>query len=249
MHYEKRHKTASPQNPVQKSTPVQAVPGKNEVTHTDFMNFVDPFFESATDARYRELLRQRGDGEFEIGAEYYKKYHNALKLRLCSCYIFDEAVELEDVSFSTELLPVARVEHSPIETQFFRKNLVLREFESRSGSGEENRLPRQTAINNRRRLVIGEAIRRRMGPTGYFQIYDLIHKEIDAIYKKVKANKKRKQCDIENDTMREYLRRMDEFFDVFGRPDQFPDDLFVFPDVLSDDSQESETEECFTYFA
>lgn len=247
MNYKKCHSSANSQGRAQKKTLKQAVPGKNEVTHTDFMNFLDPFFESASDARYKELVRQRGENECMVGAECYKKYRGALKIRLCSCYIFDEAVELEDVCFDTELVPTARIEHSPEEVQFFRKNLVLNEFELRPALGDDGYLLRQTAINNRRRLQIGEAIRKRIRPTGYFQIYDLIHKELETIYKKIRVRRKKKQCDVENDTIREYLRRMDEFFDIFGKPGQFSNSSFIFPDILSDDSRESEPEECFTY--
>lgn len=223
--------------------------GKNDVTHTDFVGFLEPFFEPVTEKKYREIGSRRPKNEHAtgVGEEYYKKYSSELRDRLVSCYILDESVELEDACFEKELVPLGQIYFKNDEIQFFSQKSILDEFGTQAMRVLESNLRRQIEINDHRAAQIKALILKRARVHGYFQAHELIHKELESIYRRIRTRRKKKQCDIEDATIREYLRRNREFMEAFGAPDQFPDNILIYPDVLLDAPQKGTPSERFTY--
>ncbi|KAI5170016.1 hypothetical protein PAEPH01_1177 [Pancytospora epiphaga] len=227
-------------------------PTKVEVTHTDFMNFTNRFYESVTFPLFLELTAPRKSDEPIITKDHYKRFRKALKTRLCNCYIFDDDVPLEDVQYDTELLPLCPIENITEvidkEIAFFSKHSILGEFESTSAAKESERIRRQTSANNRRRQKITAVLRDRLKISGYFHAYEAVHKELESIYRRILGKKKRMQISMENEFIEEQLNRTDEFFEKFGGPEQFTDDAFNFEDVLGSETLESTEDPEFAYF-
>ena len=243
MNYGELMPSSDPQHSPGTTAPHGGPAPKSDVTHTDFMNFLGPFFDSISRAKYNELVAQHAETGLGIESGLYRKFSSHLKSRLCACYKFDQSVEIEDVSFEKELVLLNKIEFKGDEISFFDQKAVLSEFEACRAHSERESLRRQIVRNNRMRRAIGAAVTQRAVTTGYFQAYDLIHKELDAVYRKMRLKKRKKQCDIEDETIREYLDRMREFVGVFGVPGQFPADAYVYPDILD----ECEDDDHFVY--
>ena len=84
------------------------------------------------------------------------------------------------------------------------------------------------------RRIIGEALKERVKITGYFQAHEMIHKEFENVYNKVRSKKKKMKLDLDDETVEEYLKRIDEFVVTFGDCNQFEDGCTTYPEILTD---------------
>ncbi|KAI4290957.1 hypothetical protein PAPHI01_0231 [Pancytospora philotis] len=215
---------------------------RKEITHTEFMGFMDRFYEALTLAQYRDFAAAPTGSERKADPECYRRYSTALKNRLCNCYIFDESVPVEDVRFDTELVPRMPIffefDARDPAMAFFKENAILDSFQRGDDKHEDQQLARQIAVNGLRREKIAAVIKDRIKVSGYFQAYNLLHQELETIYRRTQLRKKNSPIAAELDGIRAALDKLDAFYEAFGDPEQFTDDAFVHDDVLSSDSLE-----------
>ena len=205
-----------------------------EITHVDFINFLEPFFEPIDEIKYQKLRTEENKENIQINS--YTRYADVLRDRLCASFVVDESVDLENVpEYSKELKPKSRIRLRSNAVKFFRKHSVLEEYKNPGMEQLVNECKAITAENNRRRAILAEGIAARMEPVGYFQVQELINKELEGIQRKRKQRKKNKTCLIEEGIIREYISRAEEFDRVFGKPNQFADDVQNYEDLLSAD--------------
>jgi hypothetical protein len=220
---------------------------KSDVTHTDFINFLEPFVDSVDEKKYNELLGPSCIKEPSITKEQYRLYNEQLRSILYNCYIFDDNVDLESTIFEKELHLSKNFSLKNDDIAFFEKNLILNNFKTTNLIDATHRYKEQVCINNRRRKKIQEIFSKRIKALAYFRAYNLIHKELESIYRKIRLRRKKKQCDIEDQMISEYLNRIDEFIEIFGPPDQFSNDEFQFNNVFEEESKELPFNDVMSY--
>lgn len=219
---------------------------KNEITHTEFMNFLEPFFEAIDEKKFKELTKISDNKDLKVSEDIYKRSGSILKERLCSCYVFDDKVEIPEGNFETEL--AFATFHNPKADfcQFFTKYNILDDFKTLKILSVEQEYRETVQQNNENRMIMAQALPERAKVTGYFQAYELINKELENVYRKAKIKKKKGRQDLDYETVEEYLYRIQEFIEVFGECHQFPDEVLLFPDLLKEDSDDKEKDD-FVY--
>lgn len=216
---------------------------KNEVTHTDFINFLEPFFEKVDEKKIKDLSETEPRKTLTNSIDLYKKCSSILKERLCNCFIFKNDFEFGDVKFDKELLFTNYPSHKNDTTGFFSKHNILDYFKTLKIISTEQRYKDQVKENIKNKKIILEILKERIKINGYFEAYDLIHKELENVYKRMRSKKKKTIRDIDDETIDEYLKRIDEFFLAFGDCDQFEDNATIYPDILEDQIDEDSLED------
>jgi hypothetical protein len=219
---------------------------KNSVTHTDFMNFLDPFYDSIDEKKYLDVIKENERKDFKFNKDKYNKYIETLREWIGSSYIFDDNVEIEDVEFKKELIPEKEIKLKGNEIEYFQKINFLDKFQSEKLIQAKEKYKKINEKNNQMKRLMKEILPSRIKTISYFKAFNLIHKELEEIYKKRKGKKRKKIIDIEEETMEEYLLRMEEFFDTFGTSDQFSGDEYIYTDIFNC-SNENKSEDEFSY--
>lgn len=205
---------------------------KESFTHMEFLDYIDPFFESLKEKHLDSLKVVVQPKNFNLKKDVYSKWIEQLKEKLCSCYVFNDDVEFEKKSFETPLMLIQNIKNFQSEkTSFAEENEILENYRLNGFVCLLNEYKEQVAKNNARRKAIVEIILKRAKYVGYFHAFDLIKKELEDIQKKRSQSKKKRRGEFEDETVREYLNRINEFYDAFGTPDQQSDmdysDIFV----------------------
>lgn len=213
---------------------------KQSMTHAEFMAFIEPFYELVKEKNFEELRKQTTAKNFNLKREIYSKLDEQLRERLCSSFVFSEDVEIEDISFDTDLVLKKSIKPLSMFSSVFEKHNVLENYRAPEYKAMLREYEHQVAVNNARRVAIADAVKKRIGFQAYFYAYDIMHTEIIELGKRMKTRKRKSRCEADIETIREYLRRIEEFHEAFGTPDQFPDNETDYSDVLSPDSRESE---------
>lgn len=214
---------------------------KQSMAHTEFMAFVEPFHELAKEKNFEDLRKQTTAKNFNLRRDIYSKLDEQIRERLCSSFVFSDDVEIESVDFDTDLVLKKHIKPLNIFSSVFEKHNVLENYRAPEYKAMLREYEHQVATNNARRLAIADAVRKRIGFQAYFYAYDIIQSEINEQGKRMKTRKRKSRCEIDNEVMREYLRRIEEFHEAFGMPDQFSDTETNYSDILSPDRNESES--------
>lgn len=194
---------------------------KETFTHMEFVDYTEPFFEPLKEKHWQFLQTITQPKNFNLKKEVYMKWIDQLKDKLCSCYVFND-VEFEKVHFDSPLVlnqNIKKISHD--KTKFAEENEILESYRLSGFTSLLNEYKDQVNRNNQRRKAIASLIEERSKYYSYFRAFDLIKKELEDIQRKRIQSKKKKRGEFENQTIREYLNRIEEFFNAFGTPDQF----------------------------
>jgi len=218
-----------------KTTTSEKEINNTEVTHTDFINFLAPFFEPPDEKKFNDLVTVLPSQKQEKSLEFYKRYGSILKDRLCCCYVLNNDGEIDcNTHFEKELSFRSQASSKNDFASFFVKNNILDDFKNIKLLSVEQEYEDQVRKNIMNRQIIGEALKERVKITGYFQAHEMIHKELENVYNKVRSKKKKMKLDLDDETVEEYLKRIDEFVVTFGDCNQFEDGCTTYPDILTD---------------
>lgn len=208
---------------------------KNEVTHTEFMGFLDPFCTLVTEEKYEQLLTIPKPLPRRVKPELYQDLNQELRCRLLSCFLFTEDLEIEqDLQFDAELQPLQPIPHGTFHSNFPQKHNILDEFVKDESTGAEAEYGSLATRNAEMRKRVAAAVRSRSRVQGYFQALETMHKELENVYRRMRMRRKRRTDELELAVIEEYLGRIDEFHSVFGKPEQFTSDSLVYSDILGD---------------
>lgn len=231
--------------------PASKAKGSLEITHSEFLSFLGNFYEAIAEPLYRTLTPQPPEDVHQADRESYRRYQKALKNRLCNCYIFDETVPVEDVHFTTPLIPKQSIDHitdaKEYDIGFFIRHSILSAFEMDSSDYKDAGSSRKAMRNNDRRRKILAAVAARARVSGYFQAYNIFHQDLETIYKKTQLRKRNVNVNAEIEGITEGLDRLDKFYAAFGKPDQFTENAFIYDDILSSESSETSVANKFEY--
>ncbi len=205
---------------------ISRVGNSHAITHTNFMNFIEPFFEPVNYSHYNELVIKSLGIDNDINALCEREI---VKKLLC-LYRFRPNIKIPNVTYHNKLMMINRP-RLILELPGFIKDYVYQKkvdsfFELRE------RLSKVMLNNQKIAKAIKDLVKIRSKAQGYFQIYGLIQEELETIYKKISIRQKKRNDLIEMETINEYLKRMEKFFDIFGPPEQFPFNYYIYPDVL-----------------
>lgn len=195
---------------------------KKAFTHQEFINFIEPFYAALKSKNYEELKKVSKVKKFEFDTGIYSKLSELLCEKLMSAYSFKDDVEIEDISFDTPLELKTPIKLKSFPTTFFEKNRILESYRASTFNNFLAEYEAQVNRNNKRREKLVEELPRLCKMPAYFYLFDQINTKLEEVYKRTKSLKKStKLTDFDKETVREYLLRIQEFFDAFGYPDQF----------------------------
>jgi len=212
---------------------------KKNMTHLEFLAFIEPFYELVKEKNMDDLKRQTAPKSFSIKKEIYAKLNEQLKERLCGSFIFNQDVEIADFQTESEMVIKKPIRTHNIFNSLFEKHDILKKYQSLAYKSMYQEYENQVAINNARRLAIVELIEDRIKYQAYAYAYDLVNHEIEEVYKRIKARKKKSPCEIDTACAKEYLNRIKEFQDLFGTFEQFSDNELIYSDRFVADCQEN----------
>lgn len=208
---------------------------KRTLTHQEFLSIIEPFYEPLKKKHFEELKKMSDLKNFDFKKEMYLKWATHLNEKLMSSYQFEDDVEVEEFQFDTPLELRKPIKSQDVLPSFYEKNRVLEAYRTSVFKSLLAEYKSQVERNNGRRSLILDVLPKRIRFSAYFRIFDLINGKLEEIYKK-KANLKKKTTlnELNYAMIREYLDRMNEFFEVFGPPDQFVSDEMNHPDIIED---------------
>lgn len=206
---------------------------KQSMTHAEFMAFIEPFCELVKEKNFEELGRLTAPKNLVLKKEVYTRMDEHLRERLCSSFVFSDDIEVDCIEFDTELTLKRSVRSPGILSSVFERHNVLEHYRAPEYKAMQREYEQQVEVNNARRLAIASSIRKRIRFQAYFYAYDIMHAEIDELAKKMKMRKRKGISEVDAEAMREYLRRIEEFHDAFGTPDQFSDSEANHSDILT----------------
>ncbi|KAI5148688.1 hypothetical protein ENBRE01_0480 [Enteropsectra breve] len=215
---------------------------KQSITHPEYMAFLEPYMEKLDQKKFELLKQQRPEclpEEASIDPSVYSNFNGILKDRMCCLYKFTNSMDIGAGPFSNPLL--LENDEDLLQSSasgFFKHEDVLTHFSVPEQHDFEKLYYKQVKINNKNRQQITQMIPERIKAEAYFELFNEIHTEIEETVKKQVQRKKRKVCQQENELIAEYIRRINEFHEVFGDAEQFPDDYYAFADMLSAEENE-----------
>lgn len=237
---------------------------KETYTHTEFLDYIDPFFEPLKEKHLQYLKTEVIPKNFNFKKESYSKWIDQLKDKLCSYYLFDDSIDfaMEDseqpaeiitdaicdtskgngqskteaesrpaVAYTTPLTLVKNIKFKNDRADVFEELGILESYRLSGFTSLINEYKAQVNRNNQRRKTILDVLDKRARYSGYFHAYDLVKKELEDIQRKrILSKKKKRQSEFEDETIKEYLDRLNEFYEHFGAPEEISDpdysDLF-----------------------
>lgn len=217
-----------------KNTKNNSKPSKStEITHTDFMNFIQPYCEPVKYLQYIDFVKKTFNSSC---SDIEKNANQALVKKLLCYYQFNGNIDISNVNYEKELVLSNILNNLNIKLPEFlneeNKSKKIKIFDNISTKSEYEKI----LINNKKlRLEIKNLIVKRSNAQAYFEIHGMMHNELENVYKKMIARHKKKNDAQERETINEYLKRIEKFYELFGSPEQFPYTYYVYPDVLSRD--------------
>lgn len=232
-----RSGSSSPRRNLQKSKDsrdiTKKMKNKDVFTHTEFLDYLDPFLEPLKEKHFSFLQTISQPKSFKLKKEVYLRWVDQLKEKLCSIYIFNDNVEFEKASFNTPLALAQNIKKFQHEkASFAEENEILENYRLKGFTNLINEYKAQVERNNQRKAAVLGVLEERIKYSGYFHAFDLIKKELEDIQKRRVHSKKLRKFEFEDETIKEYLNRIAEFYDAFGTPDQFNNN-FEFSDLFS----------------
>ncbi|KAL6122868.1 hypothetical protein NUSPORA_00129 [Nucleospora cyclopteri] len=220
----------------------------SKISHSEFIAFSEPFISTMTDKKFRDVIEKTSTAVNLCNTTTYDTFKDSLRTRLSAAYTFTEQCNLESVEYPSELSPKKQVfnlkednSFSPdAAMQFFIHNKILEPFLLKNSMQVIKEHIRTVERNNKKKKLLKAAIRKRARFRGYIKFYEMLQKELLSIYTKRLHKKKRKIEEFEEETVVEYARRIEEFLEEFGEPDQFNDYEMIYDDIFDDESIEFE---------
>lgn len=206
------------------------------MTHTDFMAFIDPFYELVKDKNFADLKKIAAPKTFNLKKELYSKLNEHLKEKLCANFIFSDNYDIAPQPRHPAKLCLRK----PIKSQsllisLFERHDILKSYESPEYKTLYNLYEDQVKINNERRVIISNLIKKRIHYQGFCHGYDLLQHEFDELTKRNSIKKKKQLGSVDQAIMSEYINRMQEFVEEFGTFDQFTDNHLNWEHVFEED--------------
>lgn len=206
------------------------------MTHSEFISFVEPFYELVKEKNLEELKKQNVPKIFNLKKDLYVKLNEQLREKLCCSFIFNEDMEINSsVEYNTKLTLRKPIKTSNIFYNIFEKHDILKNYESTGYKNLIAEYENQVKINNERKLIVYDLVKERMKYQCYTHAFDLVHYELDELAKRNKLKKTQTCGTVDLLIVKEYLERLEEFYDLFGTFDQFDDNQLNYKDSFESD--------------